>query len=200
MSNERQGPDRELADEELVAIAQRSRETPEGRRAIAELFGRYHRRVYLWCYRRVRDHELARDLGQDALLSAWRALPSFEGRSRFSSWLYAIARNRALNALKAAKLPMDVEADLDDVLDPAETPDAALALRDGEARLLARMRERLTPTEQEALWLSAVERWPVAEITRALGITGASGARGVLQSARRKLRAALGRGLEREES
>jgi DNA-directed RNA polymerase specialized sigma24 family protein len=55
------------------------------------------------------------------------------------------------------------------------------------------MRSHLAPLEQEALWLRCVERMPVDEITRVLGIEGSTGARAVLQSARRKLRAVLDR-------
>ena len=89
------------SDQELVALAVRERTSPAGRAAASELLGRHRGRVYIWCHRYVRDHERALDLAQDVLLSAWRSLDSFQGRSRFSSWLFSIARNRCLSAVRA---------------------------------------------------------------------------------------------------
>jgi DNA-directed RNA polymerase specialized sigma24 family protein len=51
----------------------------------------------------------------------------------------------------------------------------------------------LEPQEQQAIWLRCVERMPVDDVTRILGVDGSSGARAVLQRARRKLRAAIER-------
>jgi DNA-directed RNA polymerase specialized sigma24 family protein len=57
----------------------------------------------------------------------------------------------------------------------------------------ALLRDTLSPLEQEAIWLRCFERLAVGDVTRILGLTHASGARSVLQSAREKLRAALAR-------
>ena len=58
-------------------------------------------------------------------------------------------------------------------------------------RIYALIRSALEPEEQKVIWLRCFDRMPVEEITRVLGIESASGARSVLQRARRKLRAAL---------
>src|SRR5262249_62396725 len=97
-------PRPEWPDDVLVRRAVEDPGGPAGRAAACELLGRYQGRVYLWCYRYVRDHDRALDLAQDALLSAYRALATFQGRSRFSSWLFAIARNRCLTAVAPASL------------------------------------------------------------------------------------------------
>ncbi len=184
-------------DDQLVRRAVRDPGGPAGRAAASELLGRYQGRVYLWCYRYVRDHERALDLAQDVLLNAYRALATFQGRSRFSSWLFAIARNRCLTAVKAPSLVRDEGVELETLPDPADEPDRRYESVQGEERLLALVRTHLDAQEQEALWLRCVERVPVEEITEMVGDRSASGARGVLQRARRKLRAALER--EREE-
>ena len=62
-----------------------------------------------------------------------------------------------------------------------------------EGRLRGLLERHLEVVEARALWLMAVERMPLAEITRTLGLANATGARGVLQTARRKLRAAMER-------
>lgn len=179
-------------DESLVRLYLDEPESPRGREAASELFGRYRRRVYLWCHRYVRDHERAMDLSQDVLLNAYRNLASFESGSRFSSWIYAIARNRCFNELRRPALFAPEEIDLDRIPDSAsEDPEEGLLRRLDEEALLTLVHENLDPVEQEVIWLRCFERMPVEMITEVLGIQQASGARGVLQRARRTLRAAL---------
>ena len=180
------------SDEELVAAAQRDRDGAGGRAAAQELLGRYRTRTYQWCLRIVRNHDLALDLAQDALISAWRALPEFNSQSRFSSWVFAIARNRCRSALRPRILSRDPAVEPDALEEDDADPLDRLALVQEESAVLDAVREVLEPIEQQALWLRAIECVPVDEITRLLGIGGVSGARGVLQSARRKLRAHLG--------
>jgi len=180
------------SDQDLVALAVRERTSAAGRAAASELLGRHRGRVYLWCHRYVRDHEQALDLAQEVLLSAWRSLDSFQGRSRFSSWLFSIARNRCLSAVRAAD-PVHDDAELDRVPDRGPGTEAVIVGREEEQALVSLAARHLDDIEQEALWLRCFERMPVEEITRLLNIPGASGARAVLQSARRKLRLALDR-------
>ena len=65
--------------------------------AIAERFGG---ELLLHCYRIVGSVQDAEDLVQETMLAAWRSLRSFEGRSSVRSWLYRIATNRSLNAVR----------------------------------------------------------------------------------------------------
>jgi RNA polymerase sigma-70 factor (ECF subfamily) len=183
----------ELSDEQLIGLIRDDAAGPEGRAAASALFARHQRRVYLWSYRYVRDHERALELAQDALLNAWRALPSFEGRSRFSSWLFAITRNRCLKALAAPGLLRDTEIEPDQTEDPGGSPDVLVEQMDDERRLRALLEEHLDAHEREALWLRCFDRMPVETITEVLKLDNATGARALLQRARRKLRAALER-------
>ena len=139
------------------------------------------------------------DLAQDVLLSAYKALGSFKGNARFSSWLFAIARNRSLNALKAVHLFQDEGVDPEELPGPEEQPDRLIENEEQEQELKELIKRELDPMQQEVLWLRCFERVPVDEITRLLGITTSSGARGVLQSARRKLRAVMEKQQEEED-
>lgn len=192
------GRDR-VSDEALVRQVRDDRESEAGRAAAAELFARYGDRVYLWCFRYCHDHERALDAAQDVLLAAWRALAGFEERARFSSWLYTIARHRCLRLLKRGSLTVDDEADPDGVATENCSPEILYQGREEGEGVLQLLDEALEPVERAAIWLRCFENLPVDEVTDVLDLKGASGARGVLQSARRKLRAALERRKRREE-
>ncbi len=179
------------ADEALLACYRRDPTGQAGRRAVAALLDRYRDRVYAWCWRHVRERELALDLAQDVLVAAYRNLAGFDRRAKFGSWLFAIARNRCLSELRRHRPPHQDDEALALVADQRPGPDQALEESLDEERLLAAIRRHLTPLEQDALWLRIGEQLPVDEITRLLGIEEQSGARAVLQRARRRLRAAL---------
>lgn len=83
--------------------------------------------------------------------------------------------------------------------EPSVGPEEAFERREWEDRALSAMRETLSPLEQTALWLKAWEGMPVEDITRVLELKEQSGARTLLQTARRKLKAALEQGGRGEE-
>ncbi len=179
------------SDEELVQRIQSAAGSDMARKAASELLKRWRASIYAWCWRMVRDRELAEDLAQDCLVLIHRALPGFEPRARVSSWMFAIVRNRCLSELRRSR-PVRVEwEEAERVSDDAETPEERTERKFDEERVLAAMRDVLSPEEQTALWLRAYEEMSIEDITRVLGVPGISGARGMLQTARRKLRAAL---------
>src|SRR5215207_11670268 len=65
-----------------------------------ELAERYRRELLVHCYRITGSVQDAEDLVQETLLAAWRGLEGFEGRASMRTWLYRIATNRCLNALR----------------------------------------------------------------------------------------------------
>ena len=181
-----------MTDEALVEVAQAEAETSRGRAAATELLQRYQRAVYSWSRRYMKDHERALDLSQEVLLRAWQGLGSFKGRSRFSSWLFAITHNQCLKEVRKVNILADEGPNPDLITDRNPGPARQVEEREGEDRLYELIRNTLDPAEQRAIWLRCKDRLPVDEITGLLDIKDASGARGVLQRARRKLRAALG--------
>lgn len=183
----------ELPDQELLRLAQAGREGRAATEAASVLLERYQERVYLWCYRSVRDHDRALDLAQETMIRAFRGLATFEGRSGFSSWLFAIARNRCLTAGRRVAPPWEELDAGEELPDPGPRPDEIFQRRLEEDEVLELIQEVLDPLERDALWLRCYEQLPVEEITRLLRIDAATGARSILQRARRKLRAALAR-------
>ena len=68
--------------------------------AFAGLIAPYRRELHVHCYRMLGSVTLADDALQETWLSAWRALPHFQGRSSVRTWLYAVATSRCLNAIR----------------------------------------------------------------------------------------------------
>ncbi len=85
------------------------------------LFERYRERIFVFLYRMVGSREDALDLSQDTFLSAYRSLDRWKPKAKFSTWLYAIAVNKARSYLRDAKRrmherPLEVQRDLMDAI------------------------------------------------------------------------------------
>src|SRR2546421_11657361 len=90
-----------LPDEELVARCKK--ELPGNTRSYEELVRRHKQRVYGIAYRVVSHKEEAEDITQEVFVKVYNGLKNFEQQSSFSSWLYRIATNSALDALDKSK-------------------------------------------------------------------------------------------------
>ena len=181
-------------DDELVAAYVRDPEGVTGRAAVDALIARWSVPVYRWAHRIVRDRERALDLAQDSLLQMLGALPRYEPRGRFSAWLFVIVHHRCVAAVRPRSLRHDAEIDADSLPAAGPAPDEAHESAEERTRVFAAIDGVLGELERAALWLRAEEGMSVEEITRVLRLESATGARGLLQTARRKLRAALREG------
>jgi RNA polymerase sigma-70 factor, ECF subfamily len=95
-----------LTDEALVARARAKDEA-----AFEELVTRYEDKLYRLAMRFVRNETDAQEILQDAFLSAWRNLPTFEGRAQFGSWMYRVTVNAALMLLRSRNRHPEVGVD-----------------------------------------------------------------------------------------
>jgi RNA polymerase sigma-70 factor (TIGR02960 family) len=99
---------RRLPDPKLSATLSRARAGDED--AFRELTDPYRRELQLHAYRIVGSAQDAEDLLQETLLAAWRGLERFEGRASIRAWLYRIATNRSLDAVRAnRRRPEDMQ-------------------------------------------------------------------------------------------
>jgi RNA polymerase sigma-70 factor, ECF subfamily len=126
----------------------------------------------------LRNREDAEDAVQTAFLDALRHLDSFQGRSRFSSWLSRIAMNAAFMKLRTSRRKN--EASLDEmveretaarfeVVEGRPNPEQECSLK--EARLLlAKAIDRLGPLYREVLHMFHVQELPAKEAARILGV------------------------------
>ena len=91
-----------LSDLELI------RETLAGNQsAYTDLVKRHQRFVFTLAMRFAKRREDAEEIAQDCLIKAYRALRSFQGQSKFSTWLYSIVYTTAMTALRRKRLDMD---------------------------------------------------------------------------------------------
>ena len=181
-----------LSDEELLARA-RQLSGADRDELVNELFSRHYERVARWCLRFAGDRERAADLAQEVFLKAHRHLDSFKAASRFSTWLYSIARNESLSQLQRAGPPTDSDDVLANVPAIAAGPDE-LASRSQQTK---HVHEFLTATldqlERTVYVLHYGDDMSLDTITRLLRLTNTSGAKAYIVSARRKLAKAVQR-------
>lgn len=182
------------SDEELIRAFRVA--GPEQRRALAgQLFERHYARVARWCLRFTGERESAADVAQNVFVSAYRHLERFEGASRFSTWLYTIARHECLSRIRRERArPEDSDDEvLVDLPSPDATPEADVTRRsqgDYARQLLA---ATLDDLEQRVFTLHYGDDLSLDQITRLLGLTNASGAKAYIVSAKRKLARAVRR-------
>ena len=185
--------------------------------AFAELTDPYRRELQLHCYRILGSLQDAEDALQETLLSAWRALDSFAGRSSLRTWLYRIATNRCLNMLRDdsrnARTPglpfsppeptrygeplwLEPYPDLllEGIPDRTPGPEARYEMREAISLAFMTGLQRLPPRQRAVLVLRDVLGYSAAEVAEMLETTSVS-VNSALVRARESLeaRAPLGR-------
>ncbi len=175
--------------------------------AFRELTDPYRRELHVHCYRILGSVQDAEDLVQETLLAAWRGLAGFEGRASVRSWLYRIATNRCLNALRdSERRPKEVRRDLppptrvteplwlepypdtmlEDMPDTAPGPEARYETRESIALAFVTGLQYLAPRQRAALVLRDVLGFQAGEVADMLETTDAS-----VNSALQRARATL---------
>lgn len=184
-----------FSDESLVTAYQ-SETGVQAEQYANELFRRHHVKIARWCWSFTNDRESAVDLAQEICAKAYQNLNSFKGQSRFTTWLFSIARNHCLNAVRsrATEPAMSPEDEVVETLpDLAQSPEKS-AERSQMARIARQlMNDTLDETEKAVFTLHFSEEMPLDVITRVLKLENASGAKAYIVSAKRKLDRAVKR-------
>ena len=137
--------------------------------AMQVLFARHHVRVYRFVLRLVRDQTKAEDLISEAFLDVWRQAGKFEARSAVSTWLLAIARYKALSALRRRP---DEELDEETaaaIEDPGDDPETALEKKD-KGEILRKCLTALSPEHREIIDLVYYHEKSVEEVAEIVKI------------------------------
>jgi len=132
-----------------------------------ELVRRHQERVY-WVARRVMGkHDDAADVVQDVFVRMFKALKGFRGDSEFSTWLYRIAMNVSLNAVRAKRVKDFIR--YDDTIESRseELPDAEL-LRNEYQTVLERAIQRLPPKQKLVFIMRYYDEMPYEQMAKLL--------------------------------
>lgn len=108
-------------DEELIQEAKSG-----DRSAFTSLVKRYEETVFRFSLKLCRDRDKAEEALQDTFINVYRKLGSFDGKSKFSTWLYTIVANNCLMKRRKRKL-RDLEQPLESLDNPATSPDGKFA-------------------------------------------------------------------------
>ena len=154
--------------------------------AFTELAGRVRSRIRSWAVRVIQDEDDADDVAQQVLLKLHVRLREFEGRSRFTTWLYRMTVNTALNRRRIDRRRADL---LRDAARPVtEDPDVT---RTADVRRLNELVHAclsdLSDRERQVFELADLKGMPANEIAAALGLKPVS-VRAALSRARRRIR------------
>lgn len=127
------------------------------RRALTLLMDRYGDAIYRFVFEMTHDEGVADDVRQQVFVEAYRDLERFQGRSSLRTWLFGIARHRALDATKTRRrwwqrFKNDAPEDGDAGGPAADGPDRAVE-RGELALVLAHCLEKLQPAAREAVVL-----------------------------------------------
>jgi RNA polymerase sigma-70 factor (ECF subfamily) len=153
------------------------------REAFELLLDGYEKRVFRMAVTMLRDRGRAEEVSQDIFLKVWQALPGYDGRAAPSTWLYTIARNTCLSAVRSEGYRRTEVLD-----DTAALP----AQPDSPAQLdLARAVSELPEALREAVTLFYFEERSISEVARMLDLP-----EGTVKSHLHRARRALGERME----
>lgn len=140
--------------------------------AFSQLYLRYQPKLVKYCGQILRDDlAQAADLVDEAMFDIWRSASGFEGKSKPSTWMYSIARNKVISWLrKTLEVSLDDETLLESLVDPAATPHEELAMDDMQQQVL-RLIDQLSDEHREVLRLTYFEDLSVKETADLLGIS-----------------------------
>jgi RNA polymerase sigma-70 factor (ECF subfamily) len=138
------------------------------RAAMQVIYARHRVRVYRFVLRLVANHAVAEDLVSDVFLEVWRNADRFQGRSAVTTWLLAIARFRALTALRRTT-HQELDDDLADSMeDPSDNPEMATQKQD-RSEILRECLSELSANHREIIDLVYYHQKSIEEVAEIVG-------------------------------
>jgi RNA polymerase sigma-70 factor (ECF subfamily) len=142
-------------------------------------------------YSFLRDREAAEDVTQEVFIKVWRALPGFDGRASMSTWIYTIARNASLSALRARR-PQSSLSDPEvmeavEAINPVPLADIA-----ADRAAILRLVDQLPTKQRQVVMLFYMEEQSHEEVAAMLAMPVGT-VKTLLHRARARLSAATGK-------
>jgi RNA polymerase sigma-70 factor (ECF subfamily) len=156
----------DTSDETLIA-----RVAEGDRRALQRLFIRHQQRVYRFVLRLVSNGATAEDIVSDVFIDLCRHAANFDRRAQFSTWMLAIARNKALTA-RRRRIDQPLE-DAEDVADPAITAEEASDAGKRSTALRTCL-GRLSPAHRQIVDLVYYHEKSIEEVSAIIGVPAAT--------------------------
>ena len=161
-------PVQETSDEALIGLI-----ADGDKRAMQVLYARHNVRVYRFIVRLTGNQTLAEDLVSEVFLDVWRQAEGFESKSQVSTWLLAIARYKALSALRRR-----TDEHLDDhmaetIEDTSEDPETAVNAKDRNS-IVQKCLTQLSPAHREVIDLVYYHEKSVEEVAKIVGVPAAT--------------------------
>ncbi len=156
----------EYDEAELISRCQRG--DPE---ALREIFEQHHHKVYRVAYGVLRQREEALDIVQEVFIKLFRSIKNFRGKSRFSTYLYRMAVNTAIDHVRKAGKSHVSSLDQEEGFQPAEEPerrpDRIFLYKEMEGKVNEALNE-LPPDQRTAIVLREVEGLSYQEIAETM--------------------------------
>ena len=152
-------PAQETSDAALIGLI-----ADGDKRAMQVLYARHNVRVYRFILRLTGNQSLAEDLVSEVFLDVWRQAEAFESKSQVSTWLLAIARYKALSALRRRTdehLDDQMAASIEDTADDPET-------------VVQKCLTQLSPAHREVIDLVYYHEKSVDEVAQIVGVPSAT--------------------------
>lgn len=138
------------------------------REAFGALVEQYRDNVYRLAYRMCGNAYDADEAAQEAFVAAWRALPNFRGDAKFSTWLYRLTTNAAIDVMRREKRHQTVgDGEMVDLADDADSPQETVE-RTEQQEAVQKALSTLSEEYREVLLLRYMEELDYAEIAEVL--------------------------------
>ena len=154
----------DTSDESLVALVAQG-----DKQALQVLFCRHNVRVYRFVLRFLNDEAAAEDMVSEVFFDVWRQADRFEGRSQVSTWLMAIARNKALSVLRRRSTEELDEEVAEFIEDPSDSPEIAMQKKQ-QASVLRECLTQLSAAHREIVDLVYYHEKTVEEVADIIGV------------------------------
>ena len=160
------------------------------RDAFGELVEQYRDNVYRLAYRMCGNAYDADEAAQEAFVAAWRALPNFRGDAKFSTWLYRLTTNAAIDVMRREKRHQTVgDGEMIEVADDADSPQETVE-RTEQQETVQKALATLSEEYREVLLLRYMEELDYAEIAEVLQLPSGT-VKSRINRAKAALKAAL---------